>query len=156
MRIAHPSCAPVPGTLSLLPSPCMSVNLTRLLARPSILRRRAEAPVPRLRPCSMATAEALSPVVTTAEEDAKFGFRRAEMYKSSLSNTVDAYDRHVLVCFKGPEAWAPRAEDSDSAGITKLLFSAVNARKKDIAVKVRFLVSYHLLLKELLDCIVEN
>lgn len=86
----------------------------------------------------MATAEGPSPVVTSAEEDAEFGFRRPEMYRSSLSSTVDAYDRHVFVCFKGPDAWAPRVEDSDTAVLPKLLSYAVKARKNDIDVKVRF------------------
>ncbi|PKI79157.1 hypothetical protein CRG98_000449 [Punica granatum] len=88
----------------------------------------------------MATADSLAPAAATADQDAKFGFRRAEMYKSSLSNTVDAYDRHVFVCFKGPEAWAPRAEDSDAAVLPKLLSSAVKARKEEISVKTKLTV----------------
>lgn len=72
----------------------------------------------------------------SSEEDAKYGFQRPEMYSSNLANTIDAYDRHVFLCYKGPDAWAPRVEESDTDLLPKLLSAAVKARKDDITVKV--------------------
>lgn len=72
-------------------------------------------------------------------DDVKFGFQRSEMYKGTLAGTVDAYDRHVFLCYKDPESWAPRVEASDTDLLPKLLASAFKARKDDITVKVSFL-----------------
>ncbi|RVX08830.1 hypothetical protein CK203_011096 [Vitis vinifera] len=38
-----------------------------------------------------------------SDEDFKYGFQREEMYKASIAGTVDAYDRHVFLCFKSPK-----------------------------------------------------
>lgn len=73
-----------------------------------------------------------------SEEDvAKFGFDRTEMYQSPLSNTVDAYDRHVFLCYKTYDSWPSRIENSDTDLLPKLLSSALKARKDDIKVKTR-------------------
>lgn len=72
----------------------------------------------------------------SAEEEAEFGFTRTEMHKSNLAGTVDPYDRHIFVCFKGPDAWLPRVEESETDLLPKLFSSAVKARKNDITIKV--------------------
>lgn len=129
MRIAHPS-------RSLISLPNFHLPPTRRHVRPCILRGYCDPVLPlRLRVRSMVTTENLSPVIPT-DDNPKFGFRRAEMYKSSLANTVDAYERHVFLCYKGPEAWAPRVEDSDTNQLPKLLSNAVKARKNDVTIKV--------------------
>ena len=69
-------------------------------------------------------------------DDEKFGFRREEMYQSSLAGTVSAYDRHVFLCYKTPEAWPSHLEASDSDALPRLLSAALKARKDDISVKV--------------------
>ena len=69
-------------------------------------------------------------------EDEKFGFRRPEMFTENLAGTVGAYDRHVFLCYKSPEAWPSKVEGSESDPLPKLLSSAVKARKNDIALKV--------------------
>ena len=74
-----------------------------------------------------------------SDEDLKYGFQRPEMYKESITGTVDAYDRHVFLCFKSPEDWIPRVEGySDHGLLPKIFSSGFKARKNDIAVKVGF------------------
>ncbi|OAY25652.1 hypothetical protein MANES_17G111900v8 [Manihot esculenta] len=73
----------------------------------------------------------------SAEEEAEFGFTRTEMHKSNLAGTVDPYDRHIFVCFKGPDAWLPRVEESETDLLPKLFSSAVKARKNDITIKTK-------------------
>lgn len=75
-------------------------------------------------------------VSTLAGDDEEYGFLRTEMYQSDLAGTVDAYDRHVFLCYKNPEAWASRVENSESDPLPKLFASALKARKNDITVKV--------------------
>ena len=77
-----------------------------------------------------------SDVSNISIDDENYGFRRSEMYQSNLAGTVDPYDRHVFLCYKSPEAWASRVEDSESDPLPKLLSSALKARKNDINVKV--------------------
>ena len=84
----------------------------------------------------MASGEEASATLTAVEEDEKYGFRRPEMYQSNLAGTVDAYGRHVFLCYKRAEDWASRVESSDVDPLPKLLASALKARKNDIAVKV--------------------
>lgn len=74
---------------------------------------------------------------TTAEENAKYGFERGEMYQSNLAGTVDPYERHMFLCYKSHESWPTRVEDSDSDPLPKLLASTLKARKNDISLKVR-------------------
>ncbi|KDO55120.1 hypothetical protein CISIN_1g015770mg [Citrus sinensis] len=71
----------------------------------------------------------------SAEDDAKYGFTREEMYKEKLAGTVNPYGRHVFLCFKGPEMWVARVEASDTDTLPKLLASALKTRKDDMTVK---------------------
>ncbi|XP_030450470.2 uncharacterized protein LOC115672703 [Syzygium oleosum] len=83
-------------------------------------------------------AAADSPAPISADDEAKFGFQRPEMYKGSLANTVDPpYGRHVFLCFKGPGSWTPKVEDADTEMLPKLLGAALKARKSEIPVKTR-------------------
>jgi hypothetical protein len=61
------------------------------------------------------------------------------MYKESLSGTIGAYDRHVFLCYKSPEAWPSRVEGPESDSLPKLLYAAFKARKNDMALKVSFI-----------------
>lgn len=91
-------------------------------------------PPPRsLRTLTMASDD----LSTLPAEDEKYGFQRSEMYETKLAGTVDAYDRHVFLCYKTPEAWPSRVEGSESDPLPKFFASALKARKNDIAVKVR-------------------
>ncbi|CAN1725732.1 Altered inheritance of mitochondria protein 32 [Linum perenne] len=71
------------------------------------------------------------------EDEHKFGFKRSEMYKETLAGTVDRYDRHIFLCYKNPEAWLPRVEDSETDPLPKLLASAIKTRKNEITVKTK-------------------
>ncbi|KAL6136244.1 hypothetical protein ACLB2K_061544 [Fragaria x ananassa] len=73
-------------------------------------------------------------------DDEKYGFQRPEMFSIKLAGTVDAYDRHVFLCYKSPEAWPARVEGSESDPLPKLLSSAFKARKNDISVKTKLTV----------------
>ena len=69
-------------------------------------------------------------------KDKKFGFWRPKMFMENLTGTVGAYDRHVFLCYKNPEAWPLKVKGSESDPLLKLLSSAVKARKNDIVLKV--------------------
>ncbi|XP_061343843.1 altered inheritance of mitochondria protein 32-like [Gastrolobium bilobum] len=73
-------------------------------------------------------------------DDATNGFTRPEMYTENLSGTVDAYDRHVFLCYKSHESWPPRVEASDADPLPKLVAATWKARKNDIAVKTKITV----------------
>ncbi|KAF2292270.1 hypothetical protein GH714_018340 [Hevea brasiliensis] len=139
MRIAHRSRSLL--SLPLHPSRFWSPN--RFLSfrflpsqKPRTLTLIRRRPVRILAPVSMADTENASTAIL-AEEDAKFGFTRPEMNKSNLAGTVDQYDRHVFVCFRGPDSWLPRVEDSETDLLPKLFSSAVKARKNDITIKTK-------------------
>lgn len=83
-----------------------------------------------------ASVSMMSSAVSAAMDDEKHGFIRDEMYKENLAGTVQAYDRHLFLCFKSPEAWLSRVEDSVSDPLPKLLATALKDRKNDISVKV--------------------
>ncbi|KAL9665832.1 hypothetical protein QQ045_000153 [Rhodiola kirilowii] len=69
------------------------------------------------------------------DDDSKYGFQRPEMYQTALKGTVDAYDRHVFLCYKGPEAWPAKVED-EADSLPKVFAAAVKARRKDFHVKI--------------------
>lgn len=69
-------------------------------------------------------------------DDENYGFRRQEMYQSDLAGTVNAYDRHVFLCYESPESWPSNFEKSDSDVLPKLLSAALKDRKDDISGKV--------------------
>jgi len=73
-------------------------------------------------------------------DDAKHGFSRPEMYKENLAGTVDAYDRHVFLCYKNHSVWPPRIEASEADPLPNRVASVWKARKNDVAVKVWFLI----------------
>ncbi|MFQ6630831.1 hypothetical protein Gotur_009472 [Gossypium turneri] len=68
----------------------------------------------------------------SSEDAGKFGFRRDEMYSSTLAGTVNPYDRHLFLRHKSYNDWASRVEED---GLPNLLSSALKSRKNDIPVK---------------------
>ncbi|XP_044501021.1 altered inheritance of mitochondria protein 32 [Mangifera indica] len=94
-------------------------------------------PGPRLRVRVQKTSAVSNMSTISSEDDAKFGFSRGEMYKANLAGTVDSYDRHVFLSYKGPDSWLPRVEESEVDPLPKLLSSAIKARKNDITVKTK-------------------
>ncbi|XP_057982410.1 altered inheritance of mitochondria protein 32-like [Malania oleifera] len=131
MRIAHPSRFLISvAELSLAVSSLSLHRLRHLFPLQSLAFAMSGAP------------DSVDPFAAAAGgDDLKFGFQRPEMYKSSLAGTVDPpYDRHVFLCFKSPDFWPSRVENSDSDLLPKLLSSAVKSRKNDINVKTRLTI----------------
>ncbi|CAM8907540.1 unnamed protein product [Rhodiola kirilowii] len=88
----------------------------------------------------MGAAESATATVNAADQD-KFGFKRPDMYKESLTGTIAAYDRHVFLCYKGPDSWGPRVESSAPLPLLPAyLFAAFKARKNDMSLKTNLTV----------------
>ncbi|XP_043807432.1 altered inheritance of mitochondria protein 32 isoform X2 [Manihot esculenta] len=141
MRIAHRPRSLLPPALHF-PSHSWSPNrilsfCSLPLQKPRTLALKRRRPERTIAAFAMADTEDISKAIS-AEEDAKFGFSRPEMYKSNLAGTVDQYDRHVFVCFRGPESWLPRVEETDL--LPKLFSSVVKSRKDDIAIKTKITI----------------
>ncbi|XVE67865.1 hypothetical protein DITRI_Ditri09bG0022200 [Diplodiscus trichospermus] len=79
---------------------------------------------------SMADSNDISTV--SAEDAAKYGFTREEMYSGNLAGTVNPYGRHLFLRHKSYKEWASRVEEDD---LPKLLSSALKSRKNDIPIK---------------------
>ncbi|XP_020227034.1 uncharacterized protein LOC109808441 [Cajanus cajan] len=79
-------------------------------------------------------------MASAAVDHAKHGFSRPEMYKESLAGTVDAYERHLFLCYKSHHAWPPRVEASDADPLPKRFAGVWKARKNDVAVKTKITV----------------
>lgn len=108
-------------------------------------------PLSRVRTLTLASTMASDNLSSLAnghndDEDEKHGFQRPEMYKENLAGTIGAYDRHVFLCYKSPEAWPSRVEGSESDPLPKFLSSAVKARKNDMALKVSYIAVKHRLI----------
>ncbi|KAE8651264.1 altered inheritance of mitochondria protein 32 isoform X2 [Cucumis sativus] len=73
-------------------------------------------------------------------DDEKHGFSRPEMYRSNLAGTVSAYERHVFLCYRSPEVWPTRVEDSDADLLPKLLSSAIKAHKNEISFRTKLTI----------------
>ncbi|GMI99122.1 hypothetical protein like AT5G40510 [Hibiscus trionum] len=73
----------------------------------------------------------------SAEDAAKFGFTRDEMYSTNLVGTVNPYDRHLFLRHKSYTDWASRVEED---GLPNLLSSALKSRKNDFPVKTMLTV----------------
>ncbi|XWS32726.1 hypothetical protein CRYUN_Cryun22dG0014700 [Craigia yunnanensis] len=81
---------------------------------------------------SSSMADSNNPTTVSAEDVAKFGFTREEMYSSNLAGTVNSYDRHVFLRHKSYTDWVSRVEEDL---LPKRLSSALKSRKNDIPVK---------------------
>nr|BAJ92474.1 predicted protein [Hordeum vulgare subsp. vulgare] len=64
--------------------------------------------------------------------DKEFGFQREELGKEKLAGTVGFHERHVFLCYKGPEEWPSRVEASESDHLPRLLAAAIKARKPNL------------------------
>ncbi|TKY63202.1 Altered inheritance of mitochondria protein 32 [Spatholobus suberectus] len=73
-------------------------------------------------------------------DDAVNGFTRPEMYTKNLAGTVDAYDRHVFLCYKSHVSWPPRVEASDADPLPKRVAATFKARKNDMPLKTKITV----------------
>ncbi|KAG5038106.1 hypothetical protein JHK86_018946 [Glycine max] len=76
-----------------------------------------------------------------ALDDAKHGFSWPEMYKENLAGTLEAYDRHVFLCYKSHLAWPPRLEAFDADALPLRVATVWRARKNDITVKRNWFIT---------------
>jgi hypothetical protein len=79
-----------------------------------------------------APAEAVLPAAAAPDLDAEFGFQRPELGKEKLAGTVGFHERHVFLCYKGPEEWPSHVEATDSDRLPRLLAAAIKARKSNL------------------------
>jgi hypothetical protein len=71
-----------------------------------------------------------------ADADAEFGFQRAELGTEKLAGTVQFHERHVFLCYKGPEVWPSHVEAAESDRLPRLLAAAIKTHKSDLKKKV--------------------
>ncbi|KAL5207031.1 hypothetical protein ABZP36_031466 [Zizania latifolia] len=74
--------------------------------------------------------EAALPAATDPE--AEFGFQRPELGTEKLAGTVQFHERHVFLCYKGPEVWPSHVEAAESDRLPRLLAAAIKARKPNL------------------------
>ncbi|KAL6912212.1 hypothetical protein ACP4OV_001017 [Aristida adscensionis] len=79
-----------------------------------------------------ADAPDAGPAAAAPDPDAEYGFQRAELGKEELAGTVQFHERHVFLCYKGPEAWPSRVEGAESDRHPRLLAASIKARKGDL------------------------
>lgn len=74
--------------------------------------------------------------------DVEFGFLRPELLKQtpSLVGTVEAYQRHVFLCYKSPKVWPPHVEAPEFDRLPRLLSAALLARNPEINKKTRLTI----------------
>lgn len=70
--------------------------------------------------------------VAAPDLDKEFGFQRPELGKEKLAGTVGFHERHVFLCFKGPEEWPSHVEATQSDSLPGLLAAALKARKPNL------------------------
>ncbi|CAK8541171.1 unnamed protein product [Lathyrus sativus] len=68
------------------------------------------------------------------------GFTRSEMYSKNLAGTVDAYDRHIFLCYEDPLSWPSNLEEFDTHHLPAIFDSTLKCRQKDIPAKTKFTV----------------
>nr|CAB3450935.1 unnamed protein product [Digitaria exilis] len=91
-----------------------------------------DAPLAATAPTADATDAALAATTAVPDPDAEFGFQRAELGKEKLVGTVGFHERHVFLCYKGPEVWPSHLEAADSDRLPRLLAAAIKARKSNL------------------------
>ncbi|XP_048534141.1 uncharacterized protein LOC125513145 [Triticum urartu] len=76
--------------------------------------------------------DATLPAAAAPDLDKEFGFQRAELGKEKLAGTVGFHERHVFLCYKGPEEWPSHVEASESDHLPRHLAAAIKARKPNL------------------------
>jgi len=83
-------------------------------------------------PAADATDAALAAAAAVPDPDAEFGFQRPELGKEKLVGTVGFHERHVFLCYKGPDVWPSHLEAAESDRLPRLLAAAIKARKPNL------------------------
>jgi hypothetical protein len=133
--------AKVPKQFQFLPSPLSSfphaptrrllLPLRLVMADPS---RSSPTPgdAPLAEPLPAADAPDVGVAAGTPNPDLEFGFQRPELGKEKLAGTVHFHERHVILCYKGPEAWASHVEAALPDRLPGLLAAAIKANKPNL------------------------
>jgi len=102
--------------------------LRLLMASPTA----GDAPLAAPAPAANATDAALAAATAVPDPDAEFGFQRPEVGKEKLAGTVGFHERHVFLCYKGPEVWPSHLKAAESDRLPRLLAAAIKARKPNL------------------------
>ncbi|TVU28317.1 hypothetical protein EJB05_19831 [Eragrostis curvula] len=130
---------PLPSSLHHAPTRRRLLPLRLLMADPSRSSPTAgDAPVAEPVPAADAPDAALA--AATPDPDVEFGFQRPELGKEKLAGTVQFYERHVFLCYKGPEVWPSRVEAAEPDAIPGLLAAAIKARKPDLKKPIKLTI----------------
>ncbi|XP_072963809.1 uncharacterized protein [Typha angustifolia] len=91
---------------------------------------------------SMESTKQSSPadIAGAGGEDLVVGFGRPEFRREAVVGTVQAYDRHVFLCYKSPETWPRNVEAAESEILPRTLAAAIKARKGDMRRKARLTI----------------
>jgi hypothetical protein len=100
-----------------------------------------DAPLAAPAPAADATDAAFAAAAAVPDPGAEFGFQRPELGKEKLVGTVGFHERHVFLCYKGPDLWPSHLEASESDRLPRLLAAAIKARKPNL----KKTVSIHML-----------
>ncbi|XP_066322513.1 uncharacterized protein [Miscanthus floridulus] len=110
--------------------------LRLLMASPTA----GDAPLAAPAPAADATDAALAAAAAVPDPDAEFGFQRPELGKEKLVGTVGFHERHVFLCYKGPDVWPSRLEASESDRLPRLLAAAIKARKPNLKKTIKLTI----------------
>ncbi|CAI9111470.1 OLC1v1011695C1 [Oldenlandia corymbosa var. corymbosa] len=130
-----------PVRVILFPFPSFFSSLLQIQSRKQALMTSTtennSAPISSAAPAENSSAPSYAAVVAAGNDDvdSKFGFKRPEMYQSSLAGSVHPYQRHVFLCYKSHDSWPDRLEASVEDPLPQLLAAAFKARNKDMKVK---------------------
>ncbi|KAJ1280789.1 hypothetical protein BS78_04G259600 [Paspalum vaginatum] len=109
------------------------LQLRLLMASPTA----GDAPLATPAPAADAPPAAAAAV---PDPDAEFGFQRAELGTEKLAGTVGLYERHVFLCYKGPEVWPSHLEAAESDRLPRLLAAAIRARKPNLKKSIKLTI----------------
>lgn len=104
----------------------------RLLMADTALSSPTASDAPLAAPVPAADATDAAVAAATPDPDMEFGFQRPELGKEKLAGTVQFYERHVVLCYKGPEVWPSHVEAAEPDRLPGLLAAAIKARKPNL------------------------
>lgn len=91
-------------------------------------------------PVADLTDAAPAAAAAVPDPDREFGFQRPELGKEKLAGTVGLYERHVFLCYKGPEVWPSHVEAAESDRLPRLLAAAIKSRKPNLKKSIKLTI----------------
>lgn len=99
-----------------------------------------DAPLAAPAPAADATDAAFAAAAAVPDPGAEFGFQRPELGKEKLVGTVGFHERHVFLCYKGPDVWPSHLEASESDRLPRLLAAAIKTRKPNLKKTIKLTI----------------